>query len=217
METIDLSKLSPREKLDMLEKLKAEEKQYQIDTNRAYEGLKSEFLKNVMHRAETQEEEVSRFFAYIQSETDTFIQIMKDYAKVKKNGQQRSFSVVDENFKLEVRHSKVKRFDERADAAAERLTQFLQEWIKGKEAGTDDPMYQIAMLSITKTRGGEFDTKRISTLYQVEEKFNSPEYSEIMQLFRLSHTVDSTVTHYYFYKKDEAGVWQRVELSFNKL
>ncbi len=215
---MDTSNMTPQQKLELLEKLKAEEKQNKIANDRAYDGLKADFLQKIFEVVKDQEETVNDFFNFVKSESDAFYSIMQDYGKAKLDGKnRRSFSIIEGDFKMSVKISKVKRFDERADIAAERLVKFLENYIDGKEGGKDDPMYQLAMLAISKTRSGDFDYKQVSQLYKIEEQFNSTEFSEIVSLFKKAHTVDTTETHYYFYKKDENGVWKRVELSFNKL
>ena len=43
------------------------------------------------------------------------------------------------------------------------------------------------------------------------------EYAAIMQLFKESNVVYKTATNYYFHKRDENGVWRRIEPSFCRL
>ena len=102
--------------------------------------------------------------------------------------------------KLEVRSNKVKSFDERADLAAERLVDYLKRYAMGRELGTDDPMYQLGMTMIERNRQGDLDYKSVSKLYELEDRFDS-EYTE----------------NYYFHKRDENGVWHRIEPSFCRL
>ena len=53
-------------------------------------------------------------------------------------------------------------------------------------------------------------------LYELEDRFDS-EYTEIMDLFRESNVVYKTAVNYYFHKRDENGVWHRIEPSFCRL
>jgi len=73
------------------------------------------------------------------------------------------------------------------------------------------------MLAIERNSRGDLDYKQISNLYQLEGKFNDPVYSAIMELFRESHVTEGTATNFYFYKKNELGVWKKIEISFNRL
>lgn len=101
--------------------------------------------------------------------------------------------------------------------AAIRLIDFLNDWMRKREKGADDAMYQLAMTLLERNKMGELDYKSINKLYEMEEKFNNPEYSAIMQLFKESNVVNGTAINYYFYRKSDRGVWLKVEPSFNML
>jgi hypothetical protein len=73
------------------------------------------------------------------------------------------------------------------------------------------------MTLIERNKYGDLDYKSISKLYDLEESFNSPEYSAIMALFREAHLVESTATNFYFWQKNHMGVWTKLEPSFNRL
>ena len=62
----------------------------------------------------------------------------------------------------------------------------------------------------------DLDYKSVSKLYELEDRFDS-EYTEIMDLFRESNVVYKTAVNYYFHKRDENGVWHRIEPSFCRL
>ena len=128
-----------------------------------------------------------------------------------------SYTLQDGNYKVQVASNKVKKFDERADIAASRLIEFLQSWIEKADNGTDNPMYQLAMVLLDRNKDGDLDYKNISKLYQLESKFNDPEYSAVMELFKESHLVEGNAIRYYFWKKDKSGVWRKIEPSFNRL
>ena len=74
----------------------------------------------------------------LEEETGAFKEVMEEYGRLRANGQM-SFTLQDGNYKIEVKSSKVKKFDERADIAASRLIEFLQGWIEKAENGTDNP------------------------------------------------------------------------------
>ncbi len=46
------------------------------------------------------------------------------------------------------------------------------------------------MAMLERNRYGDLDYKSISKLYELEPRFNDPEYSEIMQLFKESNVVE---------------------------
>lgn len=142
--------------------------------------------------------------------------LMREYGAVKSLSQQ-SYTITDGDFKLEVRSNKVKRFDERADMAAERLIEYLKGYMERSQNGTDDPMYQMAMTLLERNKAGDLDYKSISKLYELEDRFDA-EYGEIMGLFKEANVVQATALNYYFSKRNpETGVWSRIEPSFCRL
>lgn len=212
---IDITKLSPEEQEKLLQDLQTKKQADRAAVREAYEGLKNSFMTDLFSRVVLTATDVKYFYNYLLREVDGFREIMAEYGTI--NTDQMSFTLVHDNLKLEVKKNKVKKFDERADMAAQRLIAFLKEWVKGQDKGTDNPMYQLAMLAIERNAKGDLDYKQISNLYQLEGKFNSPEYTAIMDLFRESHIIEGTATNYYFYRKDELGVWRKIEISFNRL
>ena len=160
---------------------------------------------------------VAGFREWLESESGAFRNVMRDYGQLRRGEEQASFSVVDGNFKLEVKSNKVKSFDERADMAAERLINYLKDYVGRTDKGVDDPMYQLAMTLLERNKQGDLDYKSISKLYDLEAQFNDPEYSEIMQLFKESNVVNGTAINFYFHQRDERGVWHRIEPSFNRM
>lgn len=216
METVDLTKLSSKELKELFEMKKEEERQQSLRNRDAYEAIRAELVQRFEQQTGLLTEEVTGFHRYCVDELLAFRQTMADYGQLRREGQM-SFTIQDGDFKIEVKSNKVKRFDERADIAAARLIDFLQGWIKGKEDGADNPMYQLAMTLLERNKNGDLDYKSISKLYDLEGRFNDPEYTAIMNLFKESHLVEGTATNFYFYKRDKLGVWRKQEISFNRL
>lgn len=100
--------------------------------------------------------DVQGFYDWIVGESKAFRNVMREYGQLRmRQGEETAtFSVVDGNFKLEVKSNKVKSFDERADLAAERLIDYLKNYIAHSEKGVDDPMYQMAMTLLERNRQG---------------------------------------------------------------
>ena len=94
---------------------------------------------------------------------------------------------------------------------------YLNAWIGKKGDDGRNPMYKLAMSLLQRNEAGDLDYKSISRLYELEDDFNDPEYSEIMQLFRESNVVEGTVIRFYFEEKDGNNQWKRIEPSFNKM
>lgn len=214
MDTIDINKLSSDQRQLLLFQLQQEEADKHRAAREAYEALKSGFVQDIKTLVFELNGSVSQFHQHLISESEGFRQVMEEYGHVKQ--EQMSFTVIEGKFKIEAKTNKVKKFDERADMAAARLVVYLKNWVKTSEKGTEDPMYQLAMMAIERNQRGDLDYKQISNLYKLEGKFPGGEYTEIMNLFRESHVIETTVTNFYFYQRSELGVWKRIEVSFNR-
>jgi hypothetical protein len=213
---MNINDLSSEQLEELLKKKKEQERQEALIRREAYEGIRAELLHKVEQKVRAVTEEVKGLFDFIVDETGAFYEVMKDYGQLRKSDQM-SFLIPSEKFRLEVKTNKVKKFDERADVAASRLIEFLQDWIKQSDKGSDDPMYQLAMTLLERNKYGDLDYKSISKLYELEQQFGSQEYSDIMQLFRESNIVEGTATNFYFWEKSQLGVWKKIEPSFNRL
>lgn len=215
METIDLSKLSAAELEAALQRKREEERNTALQRREAYEGIRAELLQRVSTRVEYVCADAREFADFCNKESSAFRAVLSEYGQLRNPGQL-SFTIRDDRFKWEVKSNKVKRFDERADVAAARLIEFLQAWIKKQQDGVDNPMYQLAMTLLERNKYGDLDYKSISKLYDLESRFNDPEYTEVMNLFKESHLVEGTAINHYFYKRDDLGVWRKLEPSFNR-
>jgi hypothetical protein len=211
-----LKQLSAEDLRKLLEEKDRQEKEEKINRRAAYEGIRADVVIKIENAVRRVTSDVKDLFNYVVSETEAFKEVMEEYGQMKRENQM-SYTLQDENFKIEVRTNKVKKFDERADIAATRLMEFLQNWIKKSDKGSDDPMYQLAMTMLERNKYGDLDYKSISKLYELEEDFNNPEYSSIMTLFRESNIVEGTATNFYFSEKNGLGVWKKLEPSFNRL
>lgn len=217
METkVNIKDLSKEERAKLLAELQNEEKQNRIERRETYEGLRASFMKEVEENVVEITNAVGLFKEWLAQEVEGFVAIMKDYGQVRKSDQ-RSYTITDGDFRLEIAGNKVKGFDERADLAAERLIDYLKRYMKRSEKGSDDPMYQMAMTLLERNKAGDLDYKSISKLYELEDKFDA-EYSEIMGLFKEANVVQKNAVNYYFQKRNpETNVWSRIEPSFCRM
>lgn len=213
---VDLSALSSEEKAALLAELQKEDRQSRQERRDTYEGLRAAFMQEVKAKVLGITDEVQGFHQWLTDEVKGFTAIMKEYGQVKTDDQ-RSFTITDGDFRIEVKSNKVKGFDERADLAAERLIDYLEQYVNRSERGTSDPMYQMAMTLLERNKVGDLDYKSISKLYSLEDKFDD-EYAQIMSLFKEANVVQKTAVNYYFQKLNpETGVWRRIEPSFCRL
>ena len=214
--TVNIQNLSKEERAKLLAELQNEDKQSRIQRRETYESLRAELMHSVEERLQIVAADVQNFHDWLQGEVEGFVGVMRDYGQLRKSDQ-RSYTITDGDFRLEVASNKVKGFDERADLAAERLIDYLKRYMKQSEKGADDPMYQMAMTLLERNKSGDLDYKSISKLYELEDKFDS-EYNEIMSLFKEANVVQKNAVNYYFSKRNpETNVWRRIEPSFCRM
>lgn len=215
-QNFDIKSMSKEQKAALLAQLQQEEKEDRVSRRETYEGLRAEFMHDVRQRVTALVDDVKGFRKWLADETDGFTEVMRDYGQVKSDGQ-RSYTITDGDFRLELKSNKVKAFDERADMAAERLIDYLKRYMQKSEKGADAPMYQMAMTLLERNKMGDLDYKSISKLYELEDKFDG-EYADIMRLFKEANVVQRNAVNYYFWKRNpDNGVWMRVEPSFCRL
>lgn len=213
---MDISNLSPKERAELLRQLNEEKKAEDIRRKDAYESIRTKFLSDVKQRLMRHVQDCMDFKEWLRGEAESFMEVLKEYGKLKRD-EQLGFTVVDEDFKVQMKGCRIKKFDERADVAEKRLVDFLNAWIEKTDSGAKNPMYKLAMSMIQRNEVGDLDYKSISRLYELEEDFNDPEYTEIMSLFRESNTVEGSRISFYFEQKDKYNNWSQIEPSFNRM
>lgn len=216
MTNVDLTKMSTVEREALLKQLKEIENKESLERRDAYEGIKKQVIDSIEQRVRKVGSEAFEAFILVRKEMSAFYDVMIEYGQLSRGEGQGSFTIDNGSFKIEVISKKKKKFDERADIAAQRLIVFLKSWINKSENGKADPMYLLAMTLLERNRAGDLDYDSISKLYKMESDFADPEYSGIMNLFKESTVPDGTATHYYFSERTEYGVWKRYEISFNR-
>lgn len=213
---VDVTKLSKEQRAALLAELQQQERADRSERRESYEALRHEFLAEVSSRLNDTVGQTASFRDWLTLETEAFTAVMREYGQVKSDDQ-RSYTITDGDFRLEVKSNRVKGFDERADMAAERLIDYLKRYMQASDKGSDDPMYQMAMTLLERNKMGDLDYKSISKLYELEDKFDD-EYADIMRLFKEANVVQRNATNYYFYRRNPVtNVWLRVEPSFCRM
>lgn len=213
---VDVTKLSKEQRAALLAELQQQERADRSERRESYEALRHEFLAEVSDRLNDTVRLTVAFRDWLTRETEAFTAVMREYGQVKSDDQ-RSYTITDGDFRLEVKSNRVKGFDERADMAAERLIDYLKRYMQASDKGADDPMYQMAMTLLERNKMGDLDYKSISKLYELEDKFDD-EYADIMRLFKEANVVQRNAVNYYFYRRNPVtNVWLRVEPSFCRM
>ena len=213
---MDIDKLSTKEREALLHALSAKKKQEETARRKNYQKMRTRFISSVKKRLRKYVKDGQAFKSWLRDEAESYYKALKEYGELKRD-EQLGFTVNNDTFRIQVKGNRVKRFDERADIAEKRLIDYLSKWIKQRGDGERNPIYKLAMSLLQRNEYGDLDYKSISRLYELEEDFNDTEYTEIMQLFRESNTVEGNVIRFYFEEKDELNKWKRIEPSFNQI
>jgi len=213
---MDIDKLSTKEREALLHALSAKKKQEETTRRKNYQKMRTRFISSVEKRLRKYVKDGQAFKSWLRDEAESYYKALKEYGELKRD-EQLGFTVNNDTFRIQVKGNRVKRFDERADIAEKRLIDYLSKWIKQRGDGERNPIYKLAMSLLQRNEYGDLDYKSISRLYELEEDFNDTEYTEIMQLFRESNTVEGNVIRFYFEEKDELNKWKRIEPSFNQI
>lgn len=215
--SVDINQLTTEQQQELLKALKSATQTTRQQQRKAYEGMRKEFMGKVRENLLDVVGEVRSFHQWLEYESKGFTELMREYGQLKNEGQQ-SYSITEDDFRLDIKSNNVKGFDERAELAAERLVGYLKGYMEHSDRGADDPMYQLAMTLLERNQRGDLDYKSISKLYELEDKFCDAEYSDIMSLFKESNVVQKTALNYYFWRRNpDTGVWTRIEPSFCRM
>lgn len=213
---MDIDKLSTKERDSLLRALSAKKKQEETAKRKNYQRIRARFISSVEKRLRKYVKDGQTFKRWLRDEAETYYNTLKEYGELKRD-EQLGFTVNNDTFRIQVKENRVKRFDERADIAEKRLIDYLSDWIKQRGDSESNPIYKLAMSLLQRNEYGDLDYKSISRLYELEPDFNDTEYTEIMQLFRESNTVEGTIIRFYFEEKDDMNEWRRIEPSFNQI
>ena len=157
-ETKSLKDYTTEELEAILAERKEQKRQQELARRDAYEAIRAQLVLETQRAVKATIEAVKGLSDFCQKNVLPFREILSEYGQLRMVGQM-SFTIQEGDFRVEVRSNKVKKFDERADAAATRLIEFLQGWIAGMEDGQDNTMYTLAMTMMKRNKDGDLDYK----------------------------------------------------------
>lgn len=128
---MDIDKLSEKEREELLSRLSAEKKLKEAAKRKNYQKMRNRFIASTEKRVRKYVKEGMALKKWLHDEADTFYNAMKGYGELKRD-EQLGFTVGNDNFRIQVKGNRVKRFDERADIAEKRLIDYLNRWIQSK-------------------------------------------------------------------------------------
>ena len=110
---MDIDKLSEKEREELLSRLSAEKKRKEAAKRKNYQKMRNKFIASTEKRVRKYVRDGMELKRWLQDEAKSFYDAMKGYGELKRD-EQLGFTVGNDNFRIQVKGNRVKRFDERA-------------------------------------------------------------------------------------------------------
>lgn len=213
----DINEIKAQLTEEELEKLLAEKKkQKQVAEKKAreeYEKARDQLVNNLHETALQLNSKLGVFKDGCMKALTDFYARMQEYGDAR--GSKGNFTLFsnDGELKISYKVKQISSFDERADLAEEKLTNFLERFIKARNKKT----YKLVMSLLERTNAGDFDINLINRLYKMENDFDDPDWTEAIKLFKESYAPRGTASYVTFHRRDEQGKFQNLTLNFSSI
>lgn len=138
---------------------------------------------------------------------------MLEYGDIKGGEKNKgTFQIENENFKILFSTQVRKKFDERSETAEEHLKLFLNSFVKKR----DQKLHKFIMgLMERNSKTGDLDIDNINRLYAMENDFDDDNWKKAIALFKESYNPTETAEYVRFYRKNDNGGWDLINLQFS--
>lgn len=212
---IDLSKVSAEELAAALrEKQKAARKKKE-DNKKSYEKERDEIINDLLQDAIGVGMMMQALKVKAMKTLPAFREKMLEYGSLRKGENNKgTFEIKNDRFKIMFTHQIVKGFDERAELAEAKLKEFLSTTVKKR----DQKLHDLILSLISRdTKTNSFDINLINRLYQMEDKFEEPNWVDAIRLFKESFSPNGTAQYVRFFSKNSINQWEPINLDFAKI
>lgn len=219
MEPITEKKKATELSVDELEQLLADKKkaaqEEQEQKKQQYENERTALIDLLGNEALVVNEQMAHFKGDSFSAMDAFRQLMLEYGDIKGGENNKgNFEIKNDNFKIEYSSQVKMAFDERSEAAEEKLKTFLGGFVKKR----DKKLYDLIMgLLERNAKTGALDISNINRLYKLEDSFEDENWKDAIRLFKESYNPTETAKYIRFYKKADNGGWDLINLNFSSI
>lgn len=210
-----MSKNQIKELEEQLAKLKADEKADREAKRQAYENDRDAITVELCEEAISLNNMMLAFKTKSVNQLNGFRETMLQYGDLRHGEKNKgNFEIKTDKYKVVYSSQVIKRFDERAYLAEKKINEFLKRWLKKKDRNTYDFINNLMKRDDTT---GQFDINMILQLYKMEDRFNDPDWVDGIALFKESYVAYATAVYQRFYRKEDDGSWDLVNLDFAKL
>lgn len=203
------------EQIEAVLKARKEKKRKEQEKLRTeYEGNRENLVQMLLGQASDLSSEMGEFKKAAHEALKDFGEQLEKYGDLRKNSKG-GFQLVSEDGRSRVKYTYrvIHFYDERAQKAEELLKDFLSTTVKKR----DKALHDIIMSLLQRNKKGQLEFSRINQLYAHENSYDDPRWREALKLFKESFKEGESKYDIYFQEKDDEGVWQNINLTFNSL
>lgn len=194
---------------------KKQEKEEAQQKREAYEQNRDQLITSLGEQALETYHTMQALKDSATAELLAFRDKMLEYGDLRRGELNRgNFEVKNGQFKVVFSSQVVKRFDERAQLAEKKISQFLTSFVKKK----DRQLYKIISELLKRNEEtDQFDVDLINRLYKMEDDFEDPNWKEGLRLFKESYAPAQTNQYIRFFRALPSGGWEPILLDFAKI
>lgn len=216
MTATNLTDLSVAELQEILKTKQEEENKVKKQKRLDYEANKEQLINTLGDFACIVRDQMADLKCEAFQQMAKFRLEMLDYGDIKGGDKNKgSFSLKNDNYKIEFSSQVNKCYDERAGLAETKLKEFLASFVKKK----DKTAYEMIVgLLERNSKTGDFDQELINRLYKLRDKFQNPLWLEALDMFQESYSPHGTAQYIKFSSKNPTNnSWESIVLDFAKL
>ncbi|CAA0152088.1 DUF3164 family protein [Tenacibaculum maritimum] len=205
-----LETLSDEQITQEYEKRQKRTQEQKNEQKQAYESLKEETLNMLGTKSIEINEIMSAFKKDAFESMQTLYSLLQEYSSRHKDGVG-NFKIENDLFKISYKRQGKATFDERSDQAEKHILDFLNTRYSGDQDTKD------LITSLLERKNGDLDINLIQKLYQMEDRFNDPNWKKGIELLKESYKYCHSKDYIAFEKKTETGEYLPIVLQFSKV
>jgi hypothetical protein len=208
----NVAEMSTQELEQFVAQRKNEERKAREKAKQSYVEERDAMILELVSQAKNVHDLLTRFKTKVAEAVDRQQESLTNYGMIRANSKG-GYSIVNEaeTFKITRERSTKPSWDERGAKGIELIKDFLEDCVKKK----DLQMFQILMAFIAKNNNNDLEYAKVMELIKHKNYSNDPRWLEGIQLVEESYTVNFRKYGYQFYKKNEQGSWEQIDLNFS--
>jgi hypothetical protein len=217
MTELSIDQLTPQQLTELKKKLKEQEqaqKAAQAARKKAYEQKRDTMVSAMIVEAVEMHIMLADFKARCIARFEEFREIAKEYSDIRSDSKGGfSLRTADGVYLARLDRNVVYEYDERADQAITLIEDFLADKIKKRDAKT----YRLVSSLLSKNKSGDLNPAKVAHLLKIRDNYQDERWLKAMELLNESFREREVSYNMSFFKKDNSGKDQPINLSFANL